>query len=70
MMATAEAAEAAEAAEKLTIRPEYRGLTGIERYCREECSRSGPASVWRVYAYLWAHHRCTGPKRPSSAEPA
>ena len=29
-------------------------MTGIERYCREECSRSGPASAWRVYAYLWS----------------
>ena len=27
----------------------------IEHYCREQCNRSGPASVWRVYAYLWAH---------------
>ena len=47
--------ESEPAPEKLTIRPEYRGLTGIERYCREEYSRSGPASVWRVYAYLWAN---------------
>ncbi len=43
-----------ERTERIRIAEEYRGLTGMERYCREEYSRSGPASVWRVYAFLWA----------------
>ncbi len=40
--------------DRLQIAQAYAGLLGMERYCREECSRSGPASVWRVYAYLWS----------------
>ena len=43
------------AGDRIRISALYRGVTGIERYCREECNRSGPASVWRVYAYLWSH---------------
>lgn len=39
---------------RFRINSQYQGLIGMERYCREECSRSGPASVWRVYAYLWS----------------
>ena len=26
----------------------------VHAKCEEECNRSGPASVWRVYAYLWS----------------
>jgi len=43
-----------ERTERIRITEEYRGLTGMERYCREESGRSGPASVWRVYAFLWS----------------
>ena len=39
---------------RIRISALYRGVTGIERYCREECSRTGPASVWRVYAFMWS----------------
>ena len=42
-------------ADRIRISDPYRGLTGIERYCREEYNQSRPASVWRVYAYLWMH---------------
>jgi len=44
---------------RFRISSQYQGLIGMERYCREECSRSGPASVWRVYAYLWSHQAKT-----------
>ena len=42
-----------EDADRIRSAEEYRGLAGMERYCREECW-SGLDSVWRVYAFLWA----------------
>ena len=31
-------------ASRFQISEGYRGLTGIERYCREECNRTEPSS--------------------------
>ena len=42
-----------EDADRIRSAEEYRGLAGMERYCREEYSRSGLDSVWCVYAFLW-----------------
>ena len=40
--------------ERIRIRDPYRGVAGMDRFCRETCNKSGPASVWRVFAFLWA----------------